>query len=88
MRFVNPQFDLETTGLHADRDVQIKSDLHAEFPGQFASRAKLAVGDPLHKFDELDFAPPGARTQVRAGGIVGSLPFVRPFPPWPLQFVT
>jgi len=79
---------IEAVGLHADGDVEIEPDLHAELLGQIARRTQLPVGGPLYEFDELDFGPARAGAQVRAGGIVGLPPFLRPFPPRALEFVS
>ena len=60
---------IKPVGLHADRDIEIEADLHAQ---RFRARLacpELPVGDPLHEFDEFDFAAIGALAQPGATGL-------------------
>ena len=72
---------IETVGLHADRDVEIETDLHAELARQIGGAAELPVGGPLHELDERDFV--GLRPVAQGGtsGIVRLPPLRRPLPP-------
>src|SRR4051794_40913371 len=72
---------IETVGLNADGDVEVETDLHAELSGERGACAQLAVGIPLHVFDELDFRRVRALAQARAFAVVGLLPLLGPFPP-------
>ena len=45
---------VEAVGLHADGDIEIEPDLHAEPVGAIPGRRQLPVGGPLHELDELD----------------------------------
>ena len=45
---------IEPVGLHADGDVEIETDLHAELGREIAAGLQLPVGGPLHEFDEFD----------------------------------
>ncbi|MGY3656972.1 hypothetical protein ACVJ19_003635 [Bradyrhizobium sp. USDA 376] len=76
---------IEAIGLHADGDVEIEPDAHAELAGQHLGGMQLAVGRPLHEFDELDLAPVRPLVQLGALGFVRLLPFGRPFPPRPVE---
>ena len=78
---------VEAVGLHADGDVEIEADLHAEPVRELLAGAQLAVGDPLHELDEFDLAPVGAGAELRALRLVRLPPFLRPFPPWRLEFL-
>ena len=72
---------VESVGLHADGDVEIETDLHAEVMRELLARSQLLVGDPLHEFDELDLALVGACAQFGAFVVIRPPPFLRPFPP-------
>ena len=78
---------VEAVGLHADRDVEIEPDLHAELLRQIGGGPQLPVGGPLHEFDELDFVGVRALAQGSASGIVRLPPLFRPFPPRLAEFV-
>jgi len=78
---------IETAGLHADGDVEIEPDLHAEAARKILARLQLPVGDPLHEFDEFDLQRVGAIAQAGAFGVVGLAPLLRPFPPGLVELV-
>ena len=71
---------VEPAGLHADGDIEIEPDLHAELAGAIPARPQLPVGDPLHEFDEFDLGAIGALAQTRrirphpAAAIVPAIP--------------
>ena len=72
---------IEAVGLHADGDVEIEPDLHAELLRQIGGGSQLPVGGPLHEFDEFDFTGVRALAQGSASGFVRLPPLLRPFPP-------
>src|SRR3979490_2533708 len=78
---------IEPIALHADRDIKIEPDLHAKAAGKIAARPQLAVGGPLHEFDEFDLRGIGPLTKAGAFGLVGLPPFLRPFPPRLFEFM-
>src|SRR6185295_145715 len=78
---------VKSVGLHADCDVEIEPNLHAELLRQIGRRSQLPVGGPLHEFDELDLVGVLALTQRGASGIVRLPPRFRPFPPRLAEFV-
>ena len=78
---------IETVGLHADRYIEVKSDLHAEFFSVALAIPELPISRPLDEFDELDLGFVLALTQPGAFGFIGLPPFFRPFPPRPFEFV-
>ena len=51
---------IEAVGLHADGNVEIEADLHAEPMRVRLAGGKLPVGIPLHKLDERDFGRVGS----------------------------
>ena len=72
---------IEAVGLHADGDIEIEPDLHAEFVCPILGGRQLLVGRPLHEFDECDLGRIRAFAQCSAFGVVGLPPLVGPFPP-------
>ncbi len=78
---------IEAIGLHADGDVEIEADLHAQRFRAIPASPQLTVGGPLHEFDEFDFDPVGPVTQARAAGLIGLPPLLGPFPPWRAECV-
>src|SRR5207342_968722 len=69
---------IEAVGLHADRDVEIETDLHAELARQIGGVTELPVGSPLHEFDERDFVTLGSVAQRGTLCVVRLPPFLRP----------
>ena len=78
---------IEPVGLHADRDIEIEPDLHAELLCQIGGGPQLPVGGPLHEFDEFDLAGILALAQRGTFSVVRLPPFLRPFPPRLAEFV-
>ena len=78
---------IEAVGLHADGDVEIEPDLHAELLRQIGGSPQLPVGGPLHEFDEFDFIGVRALAKRSASGLVRLPPLLRPFPPRLAEFV-
>ena len=72
---------IEAVGLHADGDVEIEPDLHAELSApDRPARPQLPVGGPLHEFDELDFVGVRALAQGGAFGVVRLPPLLPAIP--------
>ena len=78
---------IEAVGLHADGDVEIEPDLHAELLRQIGGGPQLPVGGPLHEFDEFDFNGVRALAKRSASGLVRLPPLLRPLPPRLAEFV-
>ena len=78
---------IEPVGLHADGDIEIEADLHAEPGCEIPASPQLPVGRPLHEFDEFDLGRIGALAQFGAFGLIGLPPWFRPFPPRLVEFV-
>ncbi len=78
---------IEPVGLHADRQIEVETDLHAQPGGEIPASLQLLIGRPLHEFDELDLDRIRARVKGRASGIVRLLPLRRPFPPRFVEFM-
>src|SRR5262249_4550613 len=76
---------IKAVGLHADGDVEVETDLHAETIRELLAGAQLAIGNPLHEFDKLDLALVGANAKRRAARLVRLSPLLRPFPPRRLE---
>src|SRR6201999_3355525 len=76
---------IETVGLHADRDIEIESDLHAALVGKRLACGELPVGRPLHELDEFDLAPIGAAAKPGEILLIRLAPFGRPLPPRPRE---
>ena len=64
---------IEAVGLHADGDVEIEPDLHAEPVRVRLAGGKLPVGVPLHEFDERDFGGVGPFAEAGAPAVVRRL---------------
>src|SRR6266481_7490211 len=78
---------IEAAGLHPDGDIEIEPHFHAELACAVPAGLQLAVGDPLHELDELDFRGIGTLAQASAVGVVRPPPLLRPFPPWPCELM-
>ena len=61
---------IEAVGLHADRDIEIKTDLHAEFARKIAAGPQLPVRRPLHEFDEFNLGDVRSLTQFGTLGLI------------------
>ncbi len=78
---------IEPIGLHADRQIEVETDLHAQGDGEVPASLQLLIGRPLNEFDELNLDGIRARVKTGEAGIVRLLPLRRPFPPRLIEFV-
>src|SRR5436305_5518031 len=78
---------VEPIGLHAHRDIEVETDLHAERLRTFLRSRQLPLRIPLHELDEFDFGPVRTLSKLSAFGVVGLPPLLRPFPPWLPEFM-
>src|ERR1700724_440349 len=56
---------IEAVGLHADCQIEVENDLHAEGGCEIPASLQLLIGGPLHEFDELNLD--GIRARVKTG---------------------
>ena len=79
---------IEAVGLHADRDVEIETDLHAELARQIW-QAPPSCRSAVHCTNSTNAtsSASGPVAQGGASGVVRLPPFLRPFPPRLLEFV-